>query len=1666
MTSDSLKLKVYRLRGCPGHLDRLGAAELLSRELGDIAPTDIAIKSLATSLHSWTATPTKVGTLMFHKVPALLGEREKETEWKLSVVGLEEDLILDIHFLGMTPLNDVQLEKHKFDCIAISGLASHPFGSWQPKGKDKSFMWIRDELPRLVPELRTSIYGYDTTLAGSNSFQSIQDLATSLLDHIQSSGWILPSAKPLIFLAHSLGGIILKEAFTILADSGDRNSHILSLFRGGIFFGVPGQGMHTSHLLAMVKSHTNESMIQDLSEGSEYLRALDDKFSGLYSIRHMRLHLAYETKTSPTIMKREDGSFSRTGSEQILVSKESATRSLYSSLSPDIFPVNENHSNMVKFRKDDPNLRIVANRLRMLCQGDDRRSNGIVGANTRTRIVAQPYEVMGDADTMGRNGIGEPRSGRTRGRAIEDLKKSLKIPGENSRFETIEQPFEDTFGWAYDTKINPLANWLGNQEGFFWICGKPGSGKSTLMKFIANEKRTWECLNKSSSGAVQISAKFFFDYHGAVIQRSFEGLLRSVLCQIIEQFESSNVEFPQLIEPLMRHQAQTSRDAHWPLGILESSLHCLLRQNHLSLSVFFLLDALDEYDGQPEFIGRFLEDLMGMTTNSRTKLKILFSSRPGSEFTRQFKHVPSIRLEKYTRADIQNYCDSIVDSIIDGPSDVLTPIISKVVDRADGVFLWARLIMNDFPMEARRGTGATYLINELKTSVIEEGLMKAFLSPPDPSTIYNSAIALRLPEPHERLFQHEAYVAWEREENSFLWIHGPPGSGKTVLSSAIIRNLQNAHPNDVVYFYFDFIALNKQRYEDMLRSLIDQLCNKREDLRWHLDSLYFSCDNGKRQPSPESLCNIMQSMAQEAGEIWMVIDALDECSSALDGIASESLQWVQNPQYPLRNIHLLITSRPNEDIESIVMERITQPNMISLQDDIVHVDIRHYIHTNVQGLMRWQSQPEVQKEIESLLIEKANGRFLWVKHRFDELRQCPNYDSVLKVISSDADVDIDGDGNVDVDVDSASETLTSVRDNDSIFSSGSVLSSMSSAPSIKEVDVLVGEFSSLLFQDELIRSVISSALLLESVGFVKMKRNFRRLLGRCASDLKKEPSNNNYREHVVHFVKRYSFRITEELLARFPGETKKLIPKDLPSQDALEKVERYLDQMHKPQMAEVSTSFSQNSDQDSDQDSDQESDSVDEEIDDDEPTQPGSLIMIKQFISKSVAYESLRRELYEFVHPNLGSKLRNLVDRWSQPSHKHHAYVACYRLSNLVTELQDVDLRKIQFHEEEGGGGGEEEEASYLRRFISYYQEVIERRSGERWDWWPLPPYLKVLKKGEVRLRWECPCGEKRWTEVPKPFAEHLQSIIHNLIHHHHHPPAPLLPSYATNPPQTLNTQAGQGVHGNSNGLGQRTRNAGGASTSNVHVLQPGASPQQPNDQSSHGSNRRIILIVNRGRDYKIVQIRVDGDTNRTFFRQLRKEYFRLRGFIRGWCSVWTYSHCDFYKCHKHDDYDFEPMEQHQFPDPANADYEYQPRPMIRIPPVTAHQFYKRFYACHLLPYRFLHFYHECRTESECTKKSLLHSFPMKKTELKEIGDDDETFWAIYAREHISLAMVCFYNFVCAFPLLVFCIAWSIPLGRGTDLQNPSVPLMIMMTMLSLFWSTYYGNLEVHRRSH
>jgi hypothetical protein len=160
-------------------------------------------------------------------------------------------------------------------------------------------MWLRDGLPIDVPSIRTITYGYDTTLNDSESFQTVQDIAISFVSRLAVAGRSSPSAKPIIFLAHSLGGIVLKHALLEMANSEPRR-HIFEAVRAVVFFGVPHKGMQISHLRSMVDGQPNGTLVEDLGSESTYLRVLDDQFSGL-AYQSVRVFSVFETKRSPTV---------------------------------------------------------------------------------------------------------------------------------------------------------------------------------------------------------------------------------------------------------------------------------------------------------------------------------------------------------------------------------------------------------------------------------------------------------------------------------------------------------------------------------------------------------------------------------------------------------------------------------------------------------------------------------------------------------------------------------------------------------------------------------------------------------------------------------------------------------------------------------------------------------------------------------------------------------------------------------------------------------------------------------------------------------------------------------------------------------------------------------------------------------------------------------------------------------------------------------------------------------------------------------------------------------------------------------------------------------------------------------------------------------------------
>jgi Cdc6-like AAA superfamily ATPase len=256
--------------------------------------------------------------------------------------------------------------------------------------------------------------------------------------------------------------------------------------------------------------------------------------------------------------------------------------------------------------------------------------------------------------------------------------------------------------------------------------------------------------------------------------------------------------------------------------------------------------------------------------------------------------------------------------------------------------------------------------------------IERWLSPPDPSTNYNKALQQRQEGTGNWFLQTDTFAKWKTQRNSFLWLYGIPGCGKTILSSTVIEDLKRTLScQPLLYFYFDFNDTHKQTLDSMVRSLMSQLYSKCEDTWRQLDSLFASCEDGRRQPSCESLCKVFLQMIEQVEEVWVVIDALDECRTRKGRSTEGLLSWIRDLlNAEQRNAHLLATSRPEQDIKSDISELTCNDSIIPIQSELINDDIYAYVQTRVRednDLKRWRSKPKIQNEIVTVLTEKADG---------------------------------------------------------------------------------------------------------------------------------------------------------------------------------------------------------------------------------------------------------------------------------------------------------------------------------------------------------------------------------------------------------------------------------------------------------------------------------------------------------------------------------------------------------------------------------------------------------------------------------------------------------------------------------------------------------------------
>ncbi|KAK4143731.1 ankyrin repeat-containing domain protein [Dichotomopilus funicola] len=283
--------------------------------------------------------------------------------------------------------------------------------------------------------------------------------------------------------------------------------------------------------------------------------------------------------------------------------------------------------------------------------------------------------------------------------------------------------------------------------------------------------------------------------------------------------------------------------------------------------------------------------------------------------------------------------------------------------------------------------------------------LQTWLAAPDASINYNDACKKKHPGTGLWFIRSGAFTTWLRTANSFLWLNGFAGCGKSVLSSTIIQHtMRHRRSNPAVgiaFFYFTFNDDAKQDTSAMLRGLIAQLAsqvgarggNDQQTQDGTLSRLHQSY-RGSR-PTDHALLDSLHQLVQEFEDVYIVVDALDE--SPRHKHREEVLEALgEMRKWPGPELHLLVTSRDEQDIREglgflmgLDVGAATDERIVSLKNESIDGDIASFVSGHLKDNRRLRKWDKYRDEIEQALTKGAKGVFRWVECQFAALEACP-----------------------------------------------------------------------------------------------------------------------------------------------------------------------------------------------------------------------------------------------------------------------------------------------------------------------------------------------------------------------------------------------------------------------------------------------------------------------------------------------------------------------------------------------------------------------------------------------------------------------------------------------------------------------------------------------------
>ncbi|ETI19600.1 hypothetical protein G647_09434 [Cladophialophora carrionii CBS 160.54] len=427
--------------------------------------------------------------------------------------------------LGLSLIADP--ENPTADVVFVHGFNGNPERTWLHKGDANS---PRDLLPQSLPHARVLTYGYDASLGHrlgpSHSQKTVYDFAKDFLLELEAVRRCQPK-RPLVSIAHSLGGIVVKEMLRQSYGYLDHQPELRALSEstsGIIFFGTPHGGADPRSLLKTIAENVawaigvtfNKQVVETLLPSSERLRQLRDEFGPMARARGWIVHCF-----------QEDHGITALNGRKVVEDVSSCLGDASLELTQHIA---DDHMGMCRFSllHDAEYQKVVAAIDRVLA---DHRSPSVPTRTALNNAERQAYI------------------------------NSLRFDQIDARHASDKSAHSKTCKWIL--KKSEYLDWLAPERqvehnGFLWIKGKPGSGKSTMLKYISSH------ANKTMPGTPIIS--FFFNARGYALEKSTIGMYRSLLWQLFEHVPELQSGLNVLPRPSL--SATGEFDGEWRLETL------------------------------------------------------------------------------------------------------------------------------------------------------------------------------------------------------------------------------------------------------------------------------------------------------------------------------------------------------------------------------------------------------------------------------------------------------------------------------------------------------------------------------------------------------------------------------------------------------------------------------------------------------------------------------------------------------------------------------------------------------------------------------------------------------------------------------------------------------------------------------------------------------------------------------------------------------------------------------------------------------------------------------------------------------------------------------------------------------------------------------------------